>query len=92
MNWLGSQVYPNGFLGKQLDVLDKQRLASIAASIWAKNELRSAKFLNDDTNKVMINKTQKSWDVSIEIVGEKHKCQIDLIENDSFFKVRMIPS
>lgn len=74
-------------MGKQLNDLDKQQLLSIACGIWAKNELRSIKFLNEDKDDAMIKRHPKSWKVSVGIEGDRKVCEINLIENDSLFEV-----
>lgn len=84
-----TQVYPDGFQGKQLDVMDKQYLLSIAASIWAKNELRSRTYLKENNAQDMLSHSPDKWNLSIDIAGEKTVCSIAVVDK-AFFEVNFI--
>lgn len=80
------QVYPNGFLGKQLTSLEKEHLISIAGCLWATNEMRSQTFSNEKNINIMLNNNVQEWVLSIDVGGNKTACQIKLDE-DGHFKV-----
>lgn len=78
------EVYPTGFHGKQLDLLDKQHLVAISACIWAKNEMRSQIFSNESSCNIMLNENVHQWDLSVNVTGEKIICQVKLNSNGVF--------
>ncbi|EFX88799.1 hypothetical protein DAPPUDRAFT_187192 [Daphnia pulex] len=78
------EVYPNGFLGKQLTSLEKEHLISIAGCLWATNELRSQNFSNEKNINIMLNNNVQEWVLSIDVGGNKTACQIKLDEDGHF--------
>ncbi|XP_032779353.2 propionyl-CoA carboxylase alpha chain, mitochondrial [Daphnia magna] len=79
------EVYPNGFQGKQLQLLERQHLISIAACMWATNELRLQAFDNERNVNCMLKKNVEWWVLSVDVAGNKTPCEVELGE-DGYYK------
>jgi propionyl-CoA carboxylase alpha chain len=76
-----TQVYPDGFKGKVLNQTETNNLLTLAAVVYAKDAIRSRKFLNSKINQSNNNESN-SFELVILENGKEHKCQIKKIANN----------
>jgi propionyl-CoA carboxylase alpha chain len=76
-----TQVYPDGFKGKVLNQTETNNLLTLAAVVYAKDAIRSRKFLNSKVNQSNNNESN-SFELVILEDEKEHKCQIKKIGNN----------
>ncbi|XP_067007464.2 propionyl-CoA carboxylase alpha chain, mitochondrial isoform X2 [Anabrus simplex] len=72
------ETYPDGFKGKTLKNSEKKTLVSMAASVFAKMDIRSRMFINGSQSKVR-GKIPQQWDVVVNIKNEELRCFVKKI-------------
>ena len=81
-----SEVYPDGFKGKQLTKKDRNYVLAVAASIYAKMDIRSYIFLNEVVSTAK-HKEPSHWKMVLQLFGEEHSCEIKKLNGK--FQVRL---
>lgn len=80
-----NQVYPDGFKGKQLSTHEKESLASIAASLYVKNILRSHLLKND--SRLVEEDLPKNFELVVSHAGADYHCLVSKTNKNQNFQV-----
>ncbi|KDR10693.1 propionyl-CoA carboxylase alpha chain, mitochondrial-like [Zootermopsis nevadensis] len=81
-----SEVYPDGFKGRQLSNTDKQHILAIAACVYSKMDIRSYKFLNERPSTAK-HKDPSNWALIISLFDEELLCNVKKVGNE--FRVQI---
>lgn len=76
-----SEVYPDGFKGRQLSNTDKQHILAIAACVYSKMDIRSYKFLNERPSTAK-HKDPSNWALIISLFDEELLCNVKKVGNE----------
>jgi propionyl-CoA carboxylase alpha chain len=76
-----SEVYPDGFKGRQLSNTDKQHILAIAACVYSKMDIRSYTFLNERPSTAK-HKEPAKWALVISLFDEKLQCDVKKVGNE----------
>ncbi len=84
------KVYPNGFQGKQLSLVDQKHLLSIAACLWVKSEMRSRNFIDDSISNSMLATIPNLWCLSVSVDSSKISLHINVdLKDNGYFTVHL---
>ncbi|XP_023717228.1 propionyl-CoA carboxylase alpha chain, mitochondrial isoform X2 [Cryptotermes secundus] len=75
-----SEVYPDGFKGRQLNSTDKQHILAIAACVFSKMDMRSYTFLNERPSTAK-RKEPAEWTLVISLFDEELQCDVKKVGN-----------
>jgi propionyl-CoA carboxylase alpha chain len=76
-----SEVYPDGFKGRQLSNTDKQHILAIAACVYSKMDIRSYTFLNERPSTAK-HKKPAEWALIITLFDEELHCDVKKVGNE----------
>ncbi|KAJ9594842.1 hypothetical protein L9F63_013879 [Diploptera punctata] len=71
-----SEVYPDGFKGRQLTKTDKNYILAVAACVYARRDIRSYIFLNERVSTAK-HKEPSHWKIVLQLFGEEQLCEIN---------------
>lgn len=78
------EVFPDGFTGKQLSMVEQQELSAMACAVYLRDTARSKTFLNQ--NRIELEKdTRKNW--SLNVVMNKERFHADITKMEKGYKV-----
>jgi propionyl-CoA carboxylase alpha chain len=70
-----SEVYPDGFKGRQLTNTDKEHILAIAACVFSKMDIRSYTFINERPSTAK-RKEPADWTLMISLFDEELQCDV----------------
>jgi propionyl-CoA carboxylase alpha chain len=76
-----TEVYPDGFKGRQLSNTDKQHILAIAACVYSKMDIRSYRFLNERPSTAK-HKEPADWVLVVSLFDEELRCDVKKVGNE----------
>jgi propionyl-CoA carboxylase alpha chain len=76
-----TEVYPDGFKGRQLSDTDKQHILAVAACVYSKMDIRSYRFLNERPSTAK-HKEPTDWVLVISLFDEELRCDVKKVGNE----------